>query len=84
MKYKEQDYLDIDLYDGDKDDGGIRCHSSKIVKTRSEHECRFKEPVHIIAIGSHARLEKGLLDGEWVSFYCCTNCMERWIEQGNY
>ncbi len=76
----DDELLGIDLYGGDKDDCGVRLHSSRMVTTRKAHTCRFLDP-HEIPLGSRARIEKALIDNEWTKFYVCCNCLERAWEE---
>jgi hypothetical protein len=81
MKYKKQDYINFNPFDGDRD-VDIRCRTVSIVKTRKEHVCHISlidGKTHNIKIGEMARVEKAICDGHWGSYYCCIPCMDDWF-----
>ena len=80
LAVKDADLLSIDLYADDRDDAGARCVSSRIVTTRKHHMCRF-DKLHVIPIGSRARLEKAFVADRWGQFYVCCDCLISWLEE---
>ena len=72
--YTDDALLGVDLFGCDKDDGGARMASSRIVTTRRLHTCRYAEP-HDIPAGTRARLEKAIIDDRWGQFYVCSDCL---------
>lgn len=73
----ESEYLGWDAWGGAKDGSGAdSAHSAKMVTTRTAHECLVGDP-HPISVGSRARREKAIVDGEWCSWYACLPCIER-------
>lgn len=85
MKYTEQQYLDIDMFEGDE--GTLALHTKKLVKVRKQHECWFglndysETPNHLINIGDTAVSEKALVDGDfWGKYYMCLSCLNKEIE----
>lgn len=71
--------LDYDFFADDKDRSGVRNHTAKVVTTRKEHECLFSsEGRHPIAVGSRARVDQAICDGEWACFYSCVACHEKY------
>jgi hypothetical protein len=83
MKYKPEDYLSEPWFEGDE--GEIACQTIKFVKVRKEHQCWLslgkKTPEHSVQKGAHAYYEKALVDGEFVSYYMCTDCMDAWLDE---
>jgi hypothetical protein len=81
MKYPEEDYIKYDPY---LDECEVVCHQVKLVKTRKEHECMLSynvcEPPHIIPVGSIARFDKAMVDGEFGQYYSCLNCMDKYLD----
>ncbi len=78
----DDDLLHIDLFAGDMDDGGARARSNRMVTTRTLHTCRFTpETHHEIPIGSRARVERAILDGEWYAIYTCVPCLTAWLRE---
>lgn len=77
MKYDKELYIDSGFYGGDFGDD-IEHHKEKIVKCRKPHKCAACE--REILIGEHALHESGFMDGEPVSVYTCTVCIEEWLE----
>ena len=78
MKYKLEDYSirDTEFYGFDDE---IQNYKEKLVKCRKPHECMGgceKE----IPIGAYAIRETGFMDGEPVSAYTCTDCMDKWLD----
>lgn len=86
MKYTKEEYLDEPWFQGDESD--IRCQTIKFVKVRKEHQCflslgrRDVEP-HNVKIGNNAYYEKALIDGQFASYYMCTDCMDAWLDEVN-
>ena len=82
MKYKSEDYSirATDFYGLDDDE--IENYKEKLVKCRKPHECMGgcgKE----ISIGSYAIRETGFMDGQPISAYTCTDCMDKWLDEIN-
>ena len=82
MKYTEETYLQYDPFEGERD-VKITARTVKIVKTRKPQSCSNPDDgkLHHIPPGTHARYEHALVDGEWGSYYSCTNCMDRWLAE---
>lgn len=78
FQFTDDELLGIDLFGGDKDDGGAKLCASRIVMTRKSHICVFSDR-HEIPIGSRARAEKALIDDKWRSFYVCCDCLKQWL-----
>lgn len=83
MKYKPEDYLNEPWFQGDESD--VRCQTIKFVKVRKEHQCWLslgmnQEP-HNVKKGNYAYYEKALVDGEFGSYYMCTDCMDKWLDE---
>lgn len=74
-------YLRYDPFAGDKDNGGARLSSVKIVKTRIKHTCQFDGNTHMIPIGTLAQYHKAIIDDAWGSFYVCCMCIDKWYEE---
>ena len=84
MKYTAEDYLNGPWFDGDESE--ISCKTTKFVKVRKEHLCwisqwRGAAEPHNVKKGTHAYYEKALVDGEFASFYMCTDCMDVWLDE---
>jgi hypothetical protein len=79
IEFTDDELLDIDLFAGDKDNAGARLSSSRIVVTRKPHVCVFSEEQHEIPVGTRARTEKAIIDGVWVSFHACCDCLAQWL-----
>lgn len=83
MKYSPDEYLSLNLFDGDESD--VQCRSIRLLKVRKEHTCFLsmdQTEQHMISKGETARLEKGLIDRSfWGSYYCCVPCMDRFIDE---
>lgn len=89
MKYTEEDYLYEPWFQGDEAD--VRCQTIKFVKVRKEHQCQlslgqgiYGDGEHAVKKGNFAYYEKALVDGEWASYYMCTDCMDKWLDEVNY
>ena len=80
MKRDVTEYIRYDLFAGDKGGPEVRLNEVKLVKTRKEHICMFLD-IHTMPAGTVARHEKGLVDGEWKSYYCCLDCMDKWMDE---
>jgi len=76
MKYEKELYIYSGFYGGDED---IQNHKEKLVKCRKPHKCAACEKE--IKVGEHALYESGFMDGEPVSVYTCTACIEGWLEE---
>lgn len=77
MKYKPEDYLNVNVFFGDE--GELSCHTMKIVKARKSHQCMMSGSV--ISPGSFARHDKALVDGDfWGSYYTSLEALERMID----
>jgi hypothetical protein len=79
MKYKPEDYSISDTGFYGLDDGDIENYKEKLVKCRKVHKCMGCESE--ISIGTHAIRETGFMDGEPVSSYTCTDCMDKWLDE---
>jgi len=82
MKYKPEDYSISDTGFYGLDDGDIENYKEKLVKCRKPHKCMGgceKE----IPIGEYAIRETGFMDGEPISSYTCTDCMDKWLDEIN-
>lgn len=76
MKFDKEIYLNlINLFDDDD----IRCHKSKIVKVKKQHECYngYHKKFHIIEHGEYARVDSFIFENEWYHFYTCLDCLEK-------
>jgi len=82
--YSTKEYLSFGLFADDKDGATIACRSVKMVRVRKPHACHLSygsgKP-HEIAVGDLARFEKSIYDGEWMSWYCCIPCLDKWIKE---
>jgi len=80
MKYKPEDYLNSGFYsDMDSD---IENHKEKLVKCRKPHK-RMGGCDSEIKAGNYALLETGFMDGQPVSSYTCTDCIDKWLDTIN-
>lgn len=89
MKYTEEDYLNEPWFEGEESE--VACQTIKFVKVRKEHQCwlslgneRHGVEPHNVKKGNYAYYEKALVDGEWGSYYMCTDCMDKWLDEVNY
>jgi len=80
MKRSVTEYISYDMFADDKGGPQIRLNSVKLVKTRKEHICVFLD-THSIPVGTMARYEQGIVDGGWRGFYCCLDCMDKWMDE---
>ncbi|MCP4569395.1 MAG: hypothetical protein GY841_17610 [FCB group bacterium] len=86
MRYSAAEYTGLDLFEGDMDNGEEYA-TIKLVKTRKEHRCHLSfyendsNKEHNVKKGEYARFEKALYEGEWVSYYCCVECMDKWLDE---
>lgn len=83
MKYKPEDYSirDSGFY-GFSYEEDIQNYKEKLVKCRKPHKCMGgceKE----IPKGAFAIRESGFMDGEPISSYTCTDCMDEWLDEVN-
>ena len=79
MKYKPEEYSIRDTRFYGLEDEGVENYKEKLVKCRKPHKCMGgceKE----IPKGAYAIRETGFLDGEPISSYTCTDCMEKWLD----
>lgn len=76
----DADYLRFDPF-GDDRDVKIECRTVKMVTTKKPHKCADPNTgtLHDIPAGTRARYEHALVDGEWGSYYCCTTCIDLWL-----
>lgn len=83
MKYTEEDYLNEPWFEGDESE--VTLQTKKFVKVRKEHPCLLATwrhlPQHNVQKGSYAYYEKALVDGEFCSFYMCTDCMDAFLDE---
>jgi hypothetical protein len=55
----------------------------RVVKTRKVHRCLTPSyTTHDIPVGSMARFESAIVDGQPGSFYTCMDCINRILEVG--
>lgn len=82
MKYTDETYLRYDPFEGDRD-VKVTARTVKIVTTRKSQRCANPDDgkLHDILPGTRARYEHALVDGEWGSYYTCTDCMDRWLSE---
>lgn len=79
MKYKPEEYSvkNTGFYGFDDE---ITNHKEKLVKCRKPHKCIGgceKE----IPVGAYAVRETGFMDGQPVSCYTCTDCIDEWLDE---
>lgn len=84
MKFRDEDYLSEDWFQGDESE--ISCRTTKMVKVRKEHQCWLSlapgNIEHKIKVGDRAYFEKALIDGDtWGKFYMCTECMDQLLTE---
>ena len=79
MKYKPEDYSISDTGFYGFCDGDMENYKEKLVKCRKPHKCVSCEKE--ISIGVYAIRESGFMDGEPVSAYTCTDCMDEWLDE---
>lgn len=79
LKYPKEMYTDCGLYDGDMDSEEISCYKEKLVKCRKPHKCNACDKD--ILVGDYALNESGFMDGQAISCYTCTKCIEDWLEE---
>lgn len=77
----ESRYVNHDPFDGDRD-ADLRLVQVRMVTTRKPHKClgsiAGEVGPHDIPVGTRARFEKALVDGDyWGRYYVCTACMDR-------
>lgn len=81
MKEKYNEALDFNLFEGDFGCQSDTQLTSKIVKVRKEHEC------HICSsktkVGSYARHDVWIFDGEFMKYYVCQDCLDAIIQYEN-
>ena len=80
MKRNIAEYINYDMFAGDKEGPVTRLRKVRLVTTRKEHKCVFLD-MHLMPVGTHARYEKAIEDGEWKSYYCCIQCMDQWMDE---
>jgi hypothetical protein len=80
MKRDEIEYVNYDLFAGDKEGPVTRLREVRLVTTRKEQTCVFLD-VHQMPVGTHARFEKAIMDGKWCSYYACIKCMDKWMDE---
>lgn len=76
MKFTEQDYIQINIFEGDKD-ANIKYRKIKIVTVRKIHKCVMCNKD--IKPKEQARFEKAIVDDMWGSYYCCLNCLDDFL-----
>lgn len=82
MKYKPEDYSLNDTGFYGFDDTEIENYKEKLVKCRKPHKCMGgceKE----IPIGAYAVRETGFMEGQPMSSYTCTDCIDKWLDEIN-
>lgn len=78
MKYKPEDYSIVDSgFYGLADE--VDNYKEKLVKCRKPHKCSNCQ--NQIPVGNYAIRESGFIDGEPVSSYTCTDCMDKWLDE---
>ncbi|MHA2064625.1 MAG: hypothetical protein ACXABY_09650 [Candidatus Thorarchaeota archaeon] len=80
MKRDEAEYINYDMFAGDKEGPVTRLRSVRLVTTRREQTCVFLN-VHQMPPGTHARYEQAIMDDKWRSYYCCLDCMDKWMDE---
>jgi len=78
MKYKPEDYSIRDTGFYGLEDDGVENYKEKLVKCRKPHKCNCGKEIQI---GEHAIRETGFMEGEPVSCYTCTDCMDKWMDE---
>lgn len=84
MKYKREEYLNYDPFGDDKGCGVVEMQKVKIVKTRKPHTCNMDSNGHEIPIGSYARFESCKYDGEFMRWYHCVHCIDKYFDEWEY
>ncbi len=82
MKYTAEDYNLNDTGFFGFDDTEIENYKEKLVKCRKPHKCMGgceKE----IPIGTYAVRETGFMEGQPMSSYICTDCIDKWLDEIN-
>ena len=82
MKYKPEDYSISDTGFYGFDDGDIEHYKENLVKCRKPHKC-MGGCERGINIGEYAIRETGFMDGQPISIYTCTICMDKWLDEIN-
>lgn len=81
MKVKYEETLDFDLFEGDFGCPSDKQLTNKIVKVRKEHECHICS--NNTPIGSYARYDVWIFDGEFMKYYVCQDCLDAIIQYEN-
>lgn len=83
MKYSEQEYINLNLFEGDESE--IKLKTVKLVKVRKPQSCFLSRHMHTIEVGQLARFEKALVDSDyWGSYYCCISCCDKELDFFNH
>ena len=78
-KRPDQDYIDFDPY---MDECTVKCSKVKIVTTRKAQTCFMPTgKIHQIPVGTRARYETAIVDGEWGRYYTCLECLDRYMDE---
>lgn len=81
MKEKYNDSLDFNLFEGDFGDSSDTQLTNKIVKVRKEHECHICS--NKTQVGSYARYDVWIFDGEFMKYYVCQDCLDAIVQYEN-
>ncbi len=81
LTFTDDDRLSVNLYDGDFGSVGDRVLKNRIVTTRKPHRCNWCNESHDIAIGSRARVEAGVFDGQFMTSYVCVGGINTYLEE---
>lgn len=78
----DSQYIRFDPFEGDRD-VDVKERTVKVVMTRSEHPCSGNraDELHILPVGTRARYEHALVDGQWESYWYCTDFIDRWFKE---
>ena len=79
---QDEEYIRYDPFEGDRD-VDIKCRTVRVVKTRKPNQCigiEGRDSIHDMPVGTRARYEHALVDGEWGQWYMCCECMDKWFE----
>lgn len=83
MAYANADYLRWDPFEGADRDVKIRARTVLVVTTRKPQRCVGDDgaaSAHEIPVGTKARVERAIVDGEWGAYYICAACMDKWLK----
>lgn len=78
--WSESDCLLYDPFAGDDYGGGLKNETKKIVTARGEYECHICREE--ISPGDRHRVDRAILDGEWVTARFCSICCAAMAKSG--